>query len=198
MIGIPVALFTFNAGEWLTHKYVLHALGKRKKHSYFRFHFYEHHQATRKHDGHDPNYRRSVFGRHAQGREALALAVVGVAHAPLFPVAPFYTATIWYSLFQYHRVHKRAHLDPEWARAHVPWHYDHHMGPDQEKNWGVTHAWFDVLMGTRVPYVGTPKERADRERHAGRAARAARPAVATAATAAAPAAAAGLSAPRAA
>jgi hypothetical protein len=171
MIGIPVALLAFNAGEWATHKYVLHALGKRKKDSFFRFHFFEHHQATRKHAGYDPNYQRSVFGWHAQGREALALAVVGVAHAPLFPVAPFYTATIWYSLLEYHRVHKRSHLDPDWARTHVPWHYDHHMGPDQEKNWGVTHPWMDVLMGTRVPYVGTPKEREDRERRAAKAAR---------------------------
>ena len=169
MLGIPVGLLVFNAGEWVAHKYVLHALGKRRPgKSFFAFHFFEHHQATRKHGGHDPNYQRSLFGWHAQGREALALALLGVAHAPLFPVAPFYTATIWYSLVNYHRVHKKAHLDPEWARAELPWHYDHHMGPDQEQNWGVTHDWFDRLVGTRVPYVGTDKEASDRARRARR------------------------------
>ena len=28
MIGIPVALLVFNAGEWATHKFLLHGLGR--------------------------------------------------------------------------------------------------------------------------------------------------------------------------
>jgi sterol desaturase/sphingolipid hydroxylase (fatty acid hydroxylase superfamily) len=44
------------------------------------------------------------------------------------------------------------------------------MGPNQHKNWGVTFEWFDRLRGTRVPYVGTPKELADRKRNTERAA----------------------------
>jgi sterol desaturase/sphingolipid hydroxylase (fatty acid hydroxylase superfamily) len=52
-------------------------------------------------------------------------------------------------------------LDPEWARKVVPWHVDHHLGPDQDKNWCVTKPWFDWVMGTRVPYVGTAREAAD-------------------------------------
>lgn len=56
---------------------------------------------------------------------------------------------------------ERAHLDPAWAREHLPWHDDHHMGPDQHKNWCVTRPWFDILMGTGVPYAGTPREAAD-------------------------------------
>src|SRR5689334_20589624 len=111
MLGIPVGLFAFNAGEWFAHKYILHALGKRKKDSFFRYHFFEHHKESRKHGMYDPYYHRSVIGNHAQGREALALLLVGLAHAPLFPIAPFYTGTVWYSLAKYHRVHKRAHLD---------------------------------------------------------------------------------------
>jgi sterol desaturase/sphingolipid hydroxylase (fatty acid hydroxylase superfamily) len=73
-------------------------------------------------------------------------------------------------LYRYRRVHRRAHIDPEWGRTHLPWHYDHHMGPNQHKNWGVTFEWFDRLRGTRVPYVGTPKEIADRKRTTERAA----------------------------
>jgi hypothetical protein len=35
------------------------------------------------------------------------------------------------------------------------------MGPNQHKNWCVTKPWFDIIMGTRVPYAGTPREAAD-------------------------------------
>ncbi len=168
MIGIPVALMTFNAAEWVTHKYLLHGLGKDKK-SFFAYHFHEHHKESRKSGGHDENYHRPLLGWHAQGKEAFGLAVMGLLHLPLLPVAPFYTGTVWYSLVKYYRVHKRSHLDPEWAREHLPWHYDHHMGPDQEKNWCVTRPWFDNLMGTREPYVGTEREARDRARNAARA-----------------------------
>ncbi len=97
------------------------------------------------------------------------MTMLAAAHLPLFPVAPFFTAAVWYSAARYHRVHKRAHLDPDWAREHLPWHYDHHMGPNQEANWCVTQPWFDHLMGTREPYTGTSRESRDSVRHAARA-----------------------------
>jgi sterol desaturase/sphingolipid hydroxylase (fatty acid hydroxylase superfamily) len=83
---------------------------------------------------------------------------------PIAPVAPFFVGTLAYSSFRYYRVHKHAHLDPAWAREHLPWHYDHHMGPNQEANWCVTNPWFDEVMGTRRPYVGTADEARDEER----------------------------------
>jgi sterol desaturase/sphingolipid hydroxylase (fatty acid hydroxylase superfamily) len=163
MFGIPLGLLYANAGEWLIHKYVLHERGRRKG-GFWGFHWLEHHRKVRLHAFEDPDYRRSVIGTHGQGKEALMLGVAAVAHAPLFPVAPFFTATVMWSAWDYYRKHKRAHLDPEWAREHLPWHYDHHMGPDQDENWCVTRPWFDLLMGTRVPYVGTPRELEDRAR----------------------------------
>lgn len=169
MIGIPIALAAFNAGEWLTHKYLLHALGKNKK-STFSYHFHEHHRESRTNGFYDENYHRPLVGWHAQGKEALSLALVAAFYAPLFPVAPFFTGTVWYKLLSYYRIHKRSHLNPEWARTNVPWHYDHHMGPNQEANWCVTHPWFDELMGTREPYVGTEREAKDRARHVTRSA----------------------------
>jgi sterol desaturase/sphingolipid hydroxylase (fatty acid hydroxylase superfamily) len=71
----------------------------------------------------------------------------------------------------YYTRHKRAHLDPEWAREHLPWHYDHHLGPDQDQNWCVTFPWFDWVVGTRVKYAGTHREVTDRARAAARAGR---------------------------
>jgi sterol desaturase/sphingolipid hydroxylase (fatty acid hydroxylase superfamily) len=43
------------------------------------------------------------------------------------------------------------------------------MGPNQAANWCVTRPWFDHLMGTREPYVGTERERRDQRRRAKRA-----------------------------
>ncbi|MEC9070812.1 MAG: hypothetical protein VX938_00475, partial [Myxococcota bacterium] len=99
-----------------------------------------------------------------QGKEALALTLGLMTHLPLFPVAPFFTGTLVYSALRYYYVHRKAHLDTDWARENLPWHYDHHMGPDQDANWCVTRPWFDYLMGTRKPYVGTAQEEADREK----------------------------------
>lgn len=163
MIGIPLGLLYANMGEWLIHKHILHARGK-KRGSFWSFHFFEHHRAARTTDMVDGDYRRSPFAWNAQGKELAALACSSLVHLPLFPVAPFFTATVVWSHWHYYRVHRRAHLDPEWAREHLPWHYDHHMGPDQDANWCVTRPWFDVWMGTRKPYLGTDRERADRAR----------------------------------
>ena len=91
MIGIPIALLWANASEWITHKYLLHGVGL-KKGAPFNYHFYEHHRAVRQHDGGDPGYDRSVLGWHAQGKEVLGLVVAAAFYAPLFPIAPFFTA----------------------------------------------------------------------------------------------------------
>lgn len=161
MLGFPLGLFYSNAGEWFIHRYVLHGRGKHRQ-SMWSFHWHEHHRASRLHDFKDSHYQRSIWGLHAQGKEALAVSCLAAAHVPLFPIAPFFTAAVWYSAWNYHRVHKRSHLDPDWARDNLPWHYDHHMAPNQNANWCVTRPWFDYLMGTREPYVGTEKERARR------------------------------------
>ena len=164
MLGIPIGLAVFGCGEWMIHKYLLHG-GSRL----LGFHFAEHHRAARGHGGYDPAYEGPVWSSNTQRRESIGLTLVGLAHAPLFAVAPFYTSTIWYCLLRYRRDHRRAHLDPGWARDHLPWHYDHHMG-DQHQNFGVSWSWFDVLVGTREVFVGSEHERATRATHVARAA----------------------------
>jgi hypothetical protein len=159
VIGIPLALAVANASEWLLHKYVLHGLGTSKR-SFWSYHWHEHHREARLKSMADPHYERPVWGWHSQGKEALGLVGLAALTLPLFPVAPFFTATGLYCIANYYRVHKRAHMDPAWAREHLPWHVDHHLGPNPHANWCVTKPWFDVLMGTREPYVGTERERA--------------------------------------
>lgn len=172
MIGIPLGIVVGNGVEWLVHKHVLHGLGRRKA-SFWSFHWHEHHREVRQHDHVDRFYERSVFGWHAQGKEALALVGGCVLVAPLLPVAPFFVGTLWCWAGYYHHVHRRSHTDPEWARAHLPWHYDHHMAPNQDANWCVTFPWWDHVLGTRVPYLGTERELADRARRQARLAKAA-------------------------
>jgi sterol desaturase/sphingolipid hydroxylase (fatty acid hydroxylase superfamily) len=163
MIGIPLGLLYANAGEWALHKYLLHGMGKDKE-SFWAFHWHDHHRNSRRNEHIDPDYEQSLFAWNAQAKEALGLVGAAVVHAPLFPVAPFFTGAVWFSIYRYYRVHKRAHLEPEWAREHLAWHYDHHMGPNQHANWCVTRPWFDQIMGTREPYVGTAREVTDRKK----------------------------------
>ena len=61
--------------------------------------------------------------------------------------------------WHYHQVHSRSHLDPDWCRRHLRWHWDHHMGTNQDVNWGVTNQWLDRLLGTRELWL-SKEERA--------------------------------------
>lgn len=168
MLGILIGLAASNAGEWFIHKYWLHGLGKNKK-SFWAFHWHEHHRESRKNAMFDAQYIRSVFTWSPQGKEALALALGAVAMTPMLPVAPFFTGTVWYRMYRYYVIHKRAHLDREWAKTNLPWHYDHHMGKDQNANWCVTHPWFDHVMGTRKLYEYEVKGPSDEAAPASRA-----------------------------
>ena len=171
MLGIPVGLVYANAMEWGLHRYVLHGrrLGK-KRGSFWSFHFFRHHRLSRQNEFSDPDYEQPL-GRewNGQAKEAVGLGVLAIVHLPLAPVAPFFTATLLYSAVDYYRKHKRAHLDPDWARENLPWHVDHHMGPNPDANWCVTRPWMDNWMGTRAPYIGTPREAEDAKRRAARA-----------------------------
>lgn len=170
MIGFPLGLLWANAGEWAIHKYVLHGLGRRKG-TFWAFHWHEHHKNTRQQDHLDETYERSLLQWNAQSKEALGLVAAGLAHLPLLPIAPFFTGAVWASLINYHRVHKKAHMHPGWAREHLTWHYDHHMGPNQDANWCVSWPWFDIIMGTREHYVGSEREAKDLARQEARAAK---------------------------
>ena len=160
MIGFPLALMYANAAEWWIHKNILHGPGK-KRDSFWSFHFHEHHKASRTHAMRDAAYERPLRGWHGQTKEAIVVFALAAVHTPLLPLAPGFVAGVWCSAALYYHRHKRAHLDPVWARAHLPWHVDHHLGPNQDANWCVTFPWFDHVMGTREPYVGTERERAD-------------------------------------
>jgi len=159
MIGLPLGWAYGHVVEWALHKH-LHDAGKERGHP-LSFHFHEHHSASRRNHFHDEIYEEHPFKWNGAGKELLGMAVLTAAHLPLVAVAPWFTAAVAASGLQYYRVHKRSHVDPEWARERLPWHYDHHMGPDQDCNYGVRRDWVDRVLGTRKRYLGT--ERAERD-----------------------------------
>jgi len=153
-------LVASNITEWAVHKYVLHGLGKKKT-NWWAFHWHDHHGSARRHGNADDDYLKPFYAAKPRLKEAAALVGLAAVHLPLLPIAPFYTGTVLWRIVHYYRVHKKSHVDIAWAREHLPWHFDHHMGPDQDQNWCVTHPWFDEVMGTRVPYAGTEREAED-------------------------------------
>ena len=163
MLGFPLGLIAANAFEWVMHKYVLHDLGRNKK-SYWSFHWHEHHKQSRRGGFKDADYERSPWEWNAQGKELYGLLTLSAGMLPLFGVAPWFCTAVWASSYGYYAVHKKSHLDPEWAREHLTWHYDHHMGPNQDANWCVTLPLFDHIMGTRERYAFTEREAKDRRR----------------------------------
>ena len=145
--------------EWVVHRYIFHALGKRPG-SRFRFHYADHHRATRRHDGSDPAFEGHAFNWNAHGREFWGIMIGIVLHTPLLLVAPAFFIVSSLCGLNYHRVHRKSHLDPAWCKEKLPWHWDHHMGDREASNanWCVTCEWFDRMMGTRV--AATAEERA--------------------------------------
>lgn len=150
--------------EWFVHKYILHDLGK-KRGSLFSFHFFEHHSQSRRNNFFDPAYSTfSLKIDSGSGKELVSLLGLWVLHLPILLVFPWAFLALTLCLVHYFIVHIASHKDPEWARKWLPWHYAHHMAPNQEANWGVRFDWADRLLGTRIYYVGTEREEKDRAR----------------------------------
>ena len=152
LICIPLGLALGNFTEWWFHRWVLHGLG-RKPGTFWSFHFHEHHRNARRHNFHDPSYQRPPLALHAQGKEAWALIGASLLVSPLLLWAPWLCLTLWYCALNYYLTHKKSHEQPQWAMQHLPWHYDHHMGPNPHANWCVTKPWSDWLFGTREHFL---------------------------------------------
>ncbi len=148
-IQLLLGLIYANAGEWLMHKYILHGLGKNR-HSFWAYHWYDHHKACTQNAMLDSGYhsfKLTIWS--AQTKELAVLGAIALVHVPLFILFPLFTGAVYASLILYYYKHSKAHLDPAWAKRHLRWHYDHHLG-NCSANWCVTWPWFDYMMGTRI------------------------------------------------
>ncbi|XZW93478.1 sterol desaturase family protein [Acinetobacter baumannii] len=149
MLGFPLGIFVANGLEWYFHKVWLHEFPTKYRNSPFFTHI-AHHKRARLNNFHDEGYAESMFKNAEIYNEKTALIGLAGAASVFLPVAPFFTAGLYYGIWNYWRIHAKSHLDPEYAKNRIPWHYDHHMTSNQNANWCVTRPWFDYIMGTRV------------------------------------------------
>jgi sterol desaturase/sphingolipid hydroxylase (fatty acid hydroxylase superfamily) len=149
VIGFALGMLHANAVEWLTHKYVLHGLGKRKG-SMWRFHWAQHHRIARKNGMYDKSYEEPFWRWSARGKEIAGIFGLALLRLPLLKVAPFFTVGVLFSSGNYLYRHRKAHIDVEWGKKHMPHHWDHHMGENQDANWCVSYPWLDWVLGTRL------------------------------------------------
>jgi len=141
-VGVLLGLLYGNFIEWFAHKHVLHGLGKKRS-SIWSFHFHEHHKLVRQHNGRDPQYLSFDLSS-----EIRALSLLTIIHLPLLFFFPVFAVTLIVHAALYYALHRKSHLDPNWAKVWLPWHYDHHMHY-QNHNWCVTFPLFDYILGTR-------------------------------------------------
>lgn len=153
--GFIAGLVVANAFEWVAHKYILHGVHRAGQTRFspiprsMRSHW-EHHRLVRKVQFYDEGYVEGLKNWRTRN-EILSLVVVASGASLLFyPLSKGMTVAALYSACNYFYVHRRAHLQPEWAKNTIPWHYDHHMNSNQDANWCVTKPWFDYVLGTRV------------------------------------------------
>ena len=146
MLQIVLALILANLNEWVAHRYVLHWLGKSKT-NFFHFHW-EHHRNCRKAGNRDADYEKLL----PISKEMWSLLLLFLAYVPLLWFYPIFVMTLATHAVVYYFVHRYAHLNPAWGKRWLPWHYDHHMGKDQDLNWCVLFPLWDYLLGTRQKY----------------------------------------------
>ena len=141
LLGVLLA----NFHEYWIHRFLLHGLGKNKRSSW-HFHW-EHHNVVRTSEGYDAAYLTKGYIK-----ERLSLFLIAAVHAPLLLYYPIMAIALAAYLIAYYQIHARSHTDIEWAKKHVPWHWDHHMGKNQDKNWCIVFPLCDYIFGTREKY----------------------------------------------
>tara|TARA_R100000008_G_C3565739_1_gene159044 strand:+ start:574 stop:1065 length:492 start_codon:yes stop_codon:yes gene_type:complete len=149
ILTIPLAIIYSQMAEWFIHKYILHGLGKKRK-SFWSFHWHAHHKNCRKFSNYDEDYLNDWQGPPL--REKIGLLALVLLHSPLVMYVPLFFITLIFCAIRYYRIHRLAHLNIHWGKSFLRSHYDHHMGKNQDANWGVTVEWVDKLFKTRIPY----------------------------------------------
>ena len=137
-----------NFFEWWVHKYLLHGLGKNRA-SFWSFHWIDHHSKARRNGFIDPDYANQSWSWNSSTKELAALLAGGIIHLPLLLISPLAYGTLVACGIWYYSAHRWSHTHPAWANKHLSWHWDHHMGPDQNRNWCVTWPLTDWILGTR-------------------------------------------------
>ena len=141
-----LAALVHNIGEWVTHKYILHGLGKNKD-SFFHYHWVHHH-TCRKNDNRDEIYAKGYANKDVW-KEFGTLIVIACSNITWFYIWPMFFYCISFWIAAYFVVHALSHTNLLWGATYLSHHRDHHMGKNQDLNWCVVFPLFDWVMGTR-------------------------------------------------
>lgn len=153
--GFVAGLVVANGFEWFAHNVILHGKHRVGKPRYspvpksMKSHW-EHHREVRKQKYYDDGYHQGLKNWRTRNEIGSLAVVTVVASSVAYPFSKGMAAAFVYSAGNYFYTHRRSHMEPEWGKKTIPWHYDHHMNSNQDANWCVTKPWFDYLMGTRV------------------------------------------------
>lgn len=128
--------------EYIAHKFILHETKIFK--FAFKHHFGIHHKIARNNNMYDRGYENIFSSKF----EILSLLITAVIHLPLFLFFPFAYLSLLLFITNYYLIHRKCHLDVEWGKKWIPWHYAHHMKTNQHKNWGVRLPIIDIIMKT--------------------------------------------------
>lgn len=138
-------MFLGNVYEYFLHRYVLHGLGKRKK-SHFSSHWHKHHRIARRNNFYDFSYK-NIFSINSNAKKELVnLGILSVLNFPLYFLSPAIYFGLIFHAGLYFVIHRYSHLNPVWAKKYLPWHWEHHLGKDQDKNWCVTYPLTDRIV----------------------------------------------------
>ena len=153
--GFVAGVMISNAFEWVAHKYILHGTHRKGKKRFSpspttMASHWTHHRFVRQQQFADEGYEEGLKNERTRLELLSLVLVASSASAIAYPFSKGMALSFWYCAGNYFYVHRRAHLEPDWARKSIPWHYDHHMNSNQDANWCVTRPWFDYVMGTRV------------------------------------------------
>lgn len=146
VVAFTLATLVHNLGEWLTHRFILHGLGK-KKGSFFHYHWVHHH-TCRKNDNADGIYAEGLRNKDVI-KEFGTLIIIALSTITWYYIWPmlFFCTLFW--ITAYFVLHGASHTWVDWGNKYMPWHRDHHMGKNQDLNWCVTFPLMDYIMRTR-------------------------------------------------
>jgi sterol desaturase/sphingolipid hydroxylase (fatty acid hydroxylase superfamily) len=142
MLQFALGLLLANLLEWIVHKYFLHNLGKKRA-SLFSFHWGVHHREARK---------NGFLDHRVSTREVVGVLFLCLLFSPIMFISIMAYTGMFIHAIVYLVVHNYSHRNPDWSYKYLRWHYDHHMGKDQDRNWCVVHPLADYLLGTRKKY----------------------------------------------
>lgn len=138
-------------------EYVLHRLLHISKlKPLFKMHMAGHHKRARQTFFFDFGYKWGALDSHVS-HELYTLVLLALVHLPLVLVSPWLYTGAFLGLAEYFWKHRRAHLEPRWAIKNMPWHIEHHMGINQNVNWGIRSCWLDKVLKTYKRWIPKPK-----------------------------------------